>query len=154
METPIMQLDTNYVDDEVLFDKTLSFPLLPSGYLFPLGEIKFSQLPSFDFNNALFGKWEQDYSYYLNPDFSNSMNLHYAGVSPLLYSGAIFNQAAYKISDKFTFGGNSFGGKSIFSAPLSNAGKNGYDFKGASMFMQYKVSKNFKIETRVSVTNR
>ncbi len=72
--------------------------------------------------------------------------------SPFYYSGVIFNQAAYKISDKLVIGGAGFGGRSIFSAPLPGNLTNSFDTRGASMFFQYKVSPKFKIETRVSVT--
>lgn len=75
------------------------------------------------------------------------------GYSPFFSSGKIFNQASYRVSDKFSFGGNSFGAQSVFDRPTMNPAVQNMSTKGASMFMQYKVSKNFKIETRVSVSN-
>ena len=56
-------------------------------------------------------------------------------------------------SDKFSFGGNSFGAQSVFDKPRMNSSINDMCTKGASMFMQYKVSKNIKVETRVSVSS-
>lgn len=151
METPIMQMDTNAVEENITFDQTLSFPTIHTRMLFPLAKIEVFQMPTFDFNTALFGKWKQDYSFNINPDFSSALPLNYRGIFPLMHSGVLLNQAAYKVSDKLTFGGNSFGGNSIFSSPLPANGKNNYDFNGASMFIQYKVSKNIKIEAGVSV---
>lgn len=75
------------------------------------------------------------------------------GYSPFFSSGKIFNQATYRVNDRFSFGGNSFGAQSVFDQPALNPAIQNMSTKGASMFMQYKVSKNFKIETRVSVSN-
>jgi hypothetical protein len=72
-------------------------------------------------------------------------------VSPFYSNGIVFNQATYRLSDRVSFGGNSFGAQSVFDAPRINSSINDMSTKGASMFMQYKVSKNFKVETRVSV---
>jgi len=75
------------------------------------------------------------------------------GYSPFFTSGKIFNQAIYRVNDRFSFGGNSFGTQSVFDQPALNPAIQIMSTKGASMFLQYKVSKNFKIETRVSVSN-
>jgi len=75
------------------------------------------------------------------------------GYLPFLSNGKVFNQATYRVNDKFSFGGNSFGAQSVFDQPVLNPAIQNMNTKGASMFMQYKVSKNFKIETRVSVTS-
>jgi len=76
------------------------------------------------------------------------------GILPFYPSGAIFNQAAYRLNDHLSIGGNSFGAQSIFDQPRLNSSIQDMSFRGASMFMQYKFSKNFKVETRVSITNR
>jgi len=83
---------------------------------------------------------------------SSDLNMRF-GYSPFFSSGKIFNQASYRINDKFLFGGNSFGAQSVFDQPAMNPAIQNMSTKGASMFMQYKVSKNFKIETRVSVSD-
>lgn len=67
--------------------------------------------------------------------------------------GKVFNQASYQVNDRLTFGGNSFGAQSIFETPQINSSIQEMSIKGASMFMQYKVSNNFKVETRVSISN-
>ncbi len=71
---------------------------------------------------------------------------------PYIFSGTIFNQAAYQINDKLILGGNSFGVNSIFSPSIVHPMTNQWQTRGASMFMQYKVNRNFKIETRITVT--
>ncbi len=73
---------------------------------------------------------------------------------PFLNSVTVFSSDAYKLSDKFTVGGSSFGASSKFTAPLPTFDNSQYDIRGATMFMEYKVSKNFRIQTQVSVTNR
>jgi hypothetical protein len=106
----------------------------------------------------------------LLPDFTKNMNfkkdLSYSGISgesflpvrfgisPFFTSGIIFNQATYRLNDRFSFGGSSFGAQSVFDKPKMNSSIRDMSTKGASMFMQYKFSNNFKVETRVSITNR
>ncbi len=74
-------------------------------------------------------------------------------ISPFLTYGNVFNQAIYKATNRFSFGGNSFGAQSIFDQPKLNTSIQDMSIKGASMFIQYKVSDKFKIQTRVSITN-
>lgn len=97
--------------------------------------------------------------YTLNLDFAALPEFKFAGFStgafttplPFYYNAEVLSQEAYKLSDKFVIGGFSYGANSVFSAPLPNQNKSYFDTYGSTMFMQYKVSKNFKIETRVSV---
>jgi hypothetical protein len=109
--------------------------------------------PAFDINKYLQSNWKIDYQSF---DYLQPGNYTFHGrpflVSPLFHSGTIFNQASYQLNDKLTFGGNSFGVNSIFTAPLPHPSANQWENRGASMFMQYKVNRNFKIETRISVT--
>ena len=72
--------------------------------------------------------------------------------SPFYQNGTILSQAAYQLSDKFTMGGYSYGTNSIFAAPNANPRANKFNNYGSTLYMQYKVSKNFKIETRVNVS--
>lgn len=71
--------------------------------------------------------------------------------SPFYRNGTILSAAAYQLGDKFILGGFSYGANSISSAPFPNQGINNFDSYGSTLFLQYKVSKNFKIETRVNV---
>jgi len=85
--------------------------------------------------------------------FSETFSMNQFGLSPFYSSGVIFNQAAYRLNDHFILGGNSFGAISVFDQPQINPSMQNMNTRGASMFMQYKVSKNFKIETRVNISN-
>ena len=82
---------------------------------------------------------------YLNTSF---------GFSPFYSAGKIFNQATYRLNDRFFLGGNSFGAQSVFDPPRINSSIQNMSMKGASMFLQYKVSKSVKVEGRVSISNR
>ena len=110
------------------------------------------QIPKFDFSEAVAQR------IYINPSemfHSTAFGGFMPGVfsiSPFFRNGTVFSAVSYRLNDKFTVGGYSFGANSIFSAPLPNQGMNNFDTHGSTLFMQYKVSKNFKIETRVSVT--
>jgi len=73
--------------------------------------------------------------------------------SPYFTNGKIHNQAAYRLNDRFLVGGNSFGARSVFDPPRINSSIQDMNMKGASMFLQYKVSKSVKVEGRVSISN-
>ncbi len=112
-------------------------------------------LPDFDFSRYLHSRWKVD-------DLSGDGNLPFSGslfnagrgfsLFPYPGSGTVFNQASYRLSDKVFIGGNSFGINTLLTAPFSRPGAGAWEWRGASMFMEYKVSRNFRIETRVSVT--
>lgn len=108
------------------------------------------QLPKFDFKSEMLKR----YNYNINGLSANSFSpfLFDFSLSPFLRNGQVFSAASYNLGNKFVFGGYSFGANSIFSAPFPNQQMNQFDTRGSTLFMQYKVSKNFKIETRVSVT--
>ena len=97
-----------------------------------------------------------DFSKYRNSALisAKSFSVNSFGFSPFLVSGVVFNQATYRLNDRFSIGGNSFGAQSVFDQPRLNSSMQNMSTKGASMFMQYKVSKSFKVETRVSISNQ
>ena len=111
------------------------------------------RLPEMDFNTALIQRWHPNFS-----ELTFPYNEHYlfTGISsfypsPFLRNAAVLSEGTYQLSDKFKIGGYSYGASSIFTAPLPHPGINNFDTRGASMFFQYKVSKNFKIETHINV---
>ncbi len=155
MELPLPPIDTTGPEAIDIGIRMMPGQLLPSNIL--LSKESFSRklvFPKTDFNNLNAGRWQIDYSGLLNQGNQFNAPGYFTTINPFIRSGIIFNQARYKVSEKFTLGGNSFGANSIFSAPLPNRGNTNFDYRGASMFMQYKISKNVKIETRVSVTSR
>ncbi len=109
------------------------------------------------FNQPLLPDYSKnlDLKKYLNFSKSSTGSFSTVGyiVSPFYTNGMVFNQSTYQLSDKFSVGGNSFGAQSVFDKPRMNSSINDMSTKGASMFMQYKVSKNFKVETRVSISS-
>jgi hypothetical protein len=74
--------------------------------------------------------------------------------SPFLHDATILSQGAYSLGNKFVLGGFSYGANSVFSAPFPNQTSPNFDEYGSTIFMQYKVAKGFRIETRFNVTNR
>ncbi|SHE98617.1 hypothetical protein SAMN05444274_103170 [Mariniphaga anaerophila] len=110
------------------------------------------QLPDFDFRSAMYGRQNLNF-------LENSLNFRSFDfstgslrLSPFLRNETVFSGSAYQLNNRFTFGGYSFGANSVFTAPFPNQGMNNFDVRGSTLFLQYKVSKNFKIETRVNVT--
>ena len=128
---------------------------LVSGKMETEGMMLLPEIPKYDFNDVL----KQRYSFHISdyPFQTWSFNgilpeTYLFAPTPFLRNSAVFSAANYKLNDKFTLGGYSFGANSVFSAPLPNQGMHNFDTRGSTLFMQYKVSKNLKIETRVSVT--
>ncbi len=130
---------------------TGTFP--SEGFLYSGAIGQTPELPAFDFREYLASRWKVETPGSLFSGFYGNARL-FPGGMPLFYGGtmAVFNQAAYQFSDRLRMGGNSFGVNPPWVAPGLPGGQNRYDFRGASLFMEYKVSKNFRIETRVSVS--
>jgi hypothetical protein len=113
------------------------------------------QLPEFNFEielakrrNYFFS--DLNYNQYVTGNF---FSLTPGFVFPaLIRNGLVFSGANYMIGDRISLGGFSYGGNSIFTAPFPNQGTDNFDFRGSTLFMEYNVSKNFKIGTSVSVT--
>jgi len=133
-----------YLEKPLLFENEFSI-----GEINLIDKSMFNQPLLPDYNKNL------DLKKYLNFTKTSSESFSTIGyfASPFYTNGMVFNQATYRLSDKFSFGGNSFGARSVFDKPRMNSSINDMSTKGASMFMQYKVSKNIKVETRVSVSS-
>jgi hypothetical protein len=112
------------------------------------------ELPEFDFNNEFSKRYPMDYeamSIHSLPLSDFSLGLVNPFYAPGYISGTVLSQAAYKVNDRFTFGGFSYGVNTLPALPAA-PGLNNFNRYGSTMFMQYKVGKNFKIETRVNVS--
>lgn len=83
----------------------------------------------------------------------NLLNPPIFPVNPLFMEGNMFSQSALQLNDRFLIGGGSFGARSIFDQPKLNSSIQDMSIRGASLFMQYKVSDHFKVQTRVSISN-
>ena len=118
----------------------------------PIGDVmEPAILPEFNFNEALSQRWD----YNLTDNSFNPLLLNrFSGITtiPFLRNGTIFSEGSYQINKNLRLGGYSFGGNSIFSAPSPNQNLNNFDVRGSTLFMEYKVSDKFKIETRVRVS--
>ncbi len=113
------------------------------------------------FNTAFFNQpllpdtnWKIDFNALENPFAPASTSSIFYGYQPFFGSFSIMNQARYQINNRLSIGGNSFSGSSIFDPVPLTRPFNERNINGASMFLEYKVSKKFKIETRVSVSHR
>jgi hypothetical protein len=144
IKQPVQEFNSPEIDRPVLIEKSFSLN-------------KLNLTDQSLFNQPLL----PDYS--RNFDFSKSLkssvlpsepfSVTSFGPSPYYTNGTVFNQATYRLNDRFSFGGNSFGAQSVFDLPQMNPSMQNMSTKGASMFFQYKVSKNLKVETRVNISN-
>jgi len=129
----------------------LAAPLLPPA----IGntELPVSGLQTMQFNDQLGNenRFTLNSSVLEMPQLLSIPQLSLSGFSPFYSNIEIFDGSATKLNDKLTVGGFHYGANSMFSAPLPKANSSYFDTYGSTMFMEYKVSKNIKIETRVSV---
>ena len=135
-------------------------------------QIEYRQLITGQFGTELFPETVKLSGFDLNTDFAKMYSLNFnvynfnsmfhsgfsTGMmnpfySPFYQNGMVLSEGAYKFNDKFSFGGFSYGANSMMSGPpMPNMGMNKFDRCGSTLFMQYKVSKKFKIETRFNVS--
>lgn len=141
IEVPVKELN---MEKPLLFENSFS-----------IGGI--NSLDKYQFNQPLLNNYNKNLDFKKNLNFSKavfeSFSMNGFIISPFFNNATIFNQETYRLSNKFSFGGNSFGAQSVFDRPELNPSIQNMSTKGASMFMQYKVSKNLKVETRVSVSS-
>jgi hypothetical protein len=103
--------------------------------------------PSFDFSDFLKNRWKTDGPF-------NNRFLTFPFISTYFSfpgTGTVFNQAIYQATDRLKIGGNSFGINSLLHTPLPGVRPGNYDFRGMSVFMEYKINKNFRIGGSISV---
>jgi len=98
--------------------------------------------------------------YTLDLDLVSLGNYSFTGMSagsmhsfynPYYMNASVLSSAAYQLSNKFTFGGFSYGANSMHNPQMPFNANNNFDAYGSTLFMEYKVSKKFKIETRVNI---
>ena len=142
---------------QIELNKQIEYRQLISGQM-PAGLITEKiELPGFNFNEELARRYALNlnlYSFGGIPMTGISTGSMYPFFSPFYQNGMVLSEGAYKMGDKFTLGGFSYGANSIMNLPTLNPEMNNFDSYGSTLFLQYKVSKNFKIETRVNVSQR
>ena len=131
------------------FEPGAAFPVTGSGFLLTEEFMPEGSLPAFDFRGSLRDRGHAVYTFdaglrpgvFLNRDAGS-----WAG--PYGFRGTLFNQAVYRVSDKLVMGGSSYGLNRPFQPPLPGKG---WSTRGASLFMEYRISNNIRIGTHVSV---
>ena len=147
-----LQMDFGEVDSsEVLMQRQLEYYNLINGGINDSYLMEGLQLPEFNLDQF----YQSHYTLALAafPQF-NYTGLSFYGseiVSPIYYNAEMLSSAAFQLGDKFVIGGYSYGANLINTAPFPNQNSSYFDAYGSTMFMQYKVSKKFKIETSISI---
>lgn len=117
------------------------------------GALKFEKEPPLLSKQFGFSK---DFFINYNP-FSLSKTLTFSNqfpvFSPFINSLSITSEGDYRLNDKFTLGGNSFTGNSIFNPLPLNPSMQDMNIHGATMFLQYKISNKFKVSGGVTISN-
>ncbi len=128
----------------------LVMPLPESGVSFSALTFEEPSFPVFDFRNSLQKGWLTGY-----PSGWEGRSRYglFGGTglffSPYGWSGELFHQATYQVSDKLLLHGSSYGFTPLLLPALP--GTKPPNLRGASLYLEYKVSKNFRIETGISV---
>jgi hypothetical protein len=147
---PLLETDTTAIELQRQAEyRQLVTVQIPDGFMFQ--EMEF---PKFDFTN----NFKNDYVFSFNKFFSGGIPFNSFSIgstipyfSPFYGNSTLLSQGAYQVNSKFVIGGYSYGINSPFSAPLPSSFEP-FDHYGSTFFMQYKVGKNFKIETRINVS--
>ncbi|QIA07986.1 hypothetical protein [Draconibacterium halophilum] len=147
-----LQMDFGEVDSsEVLLQRQVEYYNFINGGLNVNPLQPELQLPEFNLEHVYHSRYTLSINMF--PQFnSTSFSLRSTDfISPFFYNAEMLSSAAYQLGDKFMIGGFSYGANSVLSAPLPNQNSSYFDAYGSTMFMQYKVSKKFKIETSISI---
>ncbi len=139
---------------QIELGKQIEYRQLVSGQMFDGLNAETITLTGFDFD-AEFAK-RYGFSFDLYSFAHSPMTAFSAGglnpfFSPFNQNGMILSEGAYRISNRFTFGGYSYGTNPM-NLPPPMPGMNDFSRYGNTMYMQYKVGKNFKIETRFNIS--
>lgn len=139
---------------QIELGKQTEYRQLISGQLFPEIQGETVSLTGFNFDREFakqYGFSFDMFSFAHTPLTGFSTGFINPLFSPFNQNGMILSEGAYKINNKFTFGGYSYGTNSM-NLPPQLPGTNNFSHYGNTMFMQYKVGKNFKIETRFNIS--
>lgn len=145
-----MEMDST----QIQLEKQIEYRQLISGQMFPDLHGETISLTGFDFDKEFAKRYGFSFDLYsfahlpLSGFSAGSLNPLF---SPFNQNGMILSEGAYKINNRFTFGGYSYG-TSPMNLPPPMPGMNDFSRYGNTMFMQYKVGKNFKIETRFNIS--
>lgn len=147
-----LQMDFGEVDSsEVLLQRQIEYYNLINGGMDAGNLMEELQLPEFNMNQFYQSRYTLALAAFPNLNYT-SLSFHGSDiVSPYYYNAEMLSSAAFELGDKFVIGGYSYGANLINSAPLPNQNMGYFDAYGSTMFMQYKVSKKFKIETSISI---
>nr|WP_321356516.1 hypothetical protein [uncultured Draconibacterium sp.] len=147
-----LQMDFGEVDSsEVLRHRQIEYYNLINGGMDPGYLMEELQLPEFNMNQFYQSRYTLALAAF--PTLNHStLSFHGSDiVSPYYYNAEMLSSAAFELGDKFVIGGYSYGANLINSAPFPSQNSSYFDAYGSTMFMQYKVSKKFKIETSISI---
>jgi hypothetical protein len=139
---------------QIELGKQIEYRELISGQMFPGLNGETVTLSGFNLDDGYANRYGFSFDLYSFDSYSMS-SFSAGGLSPIYspfnQNGMVLSEGAYKFGDKFTFGGYSYGTNPM-NLPPPMPGMNDFSRYGNTMFMQYKVGKNFKIETRFNIS--
>lgn len=134
--------------------KQIEYRQLVSGQLIPDVPEK-PALPEFQFKSDFDNRYSISLNHYnfgiRSFNFLSLSSFDYS-FTPFASNGFILSEGAYNLGNRFVFGGYSYATNPAKMPPMAPMGTNQFNVYGSTMFMQYKVGKNFKIETRFNVS--
>jgi hypothetical protein len=145
-----LSLDSSQIE----LERQIEYRQLVSGEMFPALHGETVTLPGFNFDDEFAKRNGVSFDFYSFNSYKMtglSMGELNPLYSPFNQNGMVLSEGAYNLGDKFTFGGYSYGVNPMNMPPPMPL-MNDFSRYGSTMFLQYKVNKNFKIETRFNVT--
>lgn len=108
---------------------------------------------NFDFNNLKFTQYQRISSIFMTrggaTDFIFRPGIERPG--SLFLNETVLSGSVFKLNNRFSVGGYSFGANVPWNGSLSNRELNQFDFRGSTLFMEYHISKNFRIGTQMHI---
>lgn len=69
----------------------------------------------------------------------------------LFWNETLFSGSSINFNNRFSVGGYSFGANTPWKNSLPNRELNQFDYRGSTLFMEYHISKNFRIGTQMQI---
>lgn len=136
-----MEMERNHLYPQLLSGTFMADVLIPF------------QSPEFNSNAELSKRWSltaSDVSF-TPVQWTELFSGHPGSPSSFFFhNGSVLSSAVYKLNDRLKLGGYSLGFNPAFTAPLPNQGIHNFDVRSSTLFMQYNISKKFKVETRIT----
>jgi hypothetical protein len=136
------------IERSIMYQQLLTGVPPLEDWLSPAGSI------NFDFNNNLkYFKYQGNPSTFREREGAADFIFRPGSGHPgsLFWNETLFSGSSINLNNRFSFGGYSFGANAPWKNSLPNRELNQFDYRGSTLFMEYHISKNFRIGTQMQI---